>query len=97
MALLTPVISLAGRVTERQKDLFLIVFSMVWEDDLLEEPVLEARYTLKYRPGDNPADAVEEITAYFQAKINSYQAASAIENHPTLAAAIAAIQDGLVT
>ena len=96
MALLAPVISLIG-VTERQKDLYHIVFAMTREDDLLEEPVLERSFTLKYRPGDNPVDAVEEITAYFQKEIDSYKASRIIEGKPALADAIAAIQEGLVT
>jgi hypothetical protein len=57
---------------------------------------LDEAYPLKYRPGDNIVDSVEKITKFFQKKIDSYQSATAIETHSSMATVMTAIENGLV-
>ena len=96
MALQTPEISLSGHVTETQKDLYNVTFRMVCADSDESKAGLDETYPLKYRPGDNVGNAVADIIADFQEKIDNYRAAMAIEDHATLAAALTAVENGLV-
>jgi len=96
MALQTPVITLASHVTETQKNLYNITFRMVCADDDQDMAGLDETYPLKYRPGDNVADAVDDIIEFFQEKIDSYESAVAIETHPSMATGMTMIENGLV-
>ena len=96
MALQTPVVTLATHVTEKQKSLYSLSFRMVAADDDAEYDGLDVTYSTNWRPGDSAADKVVDARAYFQERIESYKAAQAIEDHPTMATAVAAIQNGLV-
>ena len=96
MALQVPVITLSGHVVETQKNLYGIIFRMVCSDSDATKDGLDVTTSIRYRPGDAVADRVAGVIADFQARIDSYQSAVVIEDHAIMAAAIAAIQSGLV-
>ncbi len=96
MALQAPVITLSGHVTETQKSLYSITFRMVCADSDPDMSGIDATYSGRYRPGDDLEDMRDDAVEFFQAQIDSYLAAAAIESHPKMALLITAIQNGLV-